>query len=295
VLRAELLERYSQVRFNDDGQVLHGASLVDFARGHRKLITALERVDDAILERLPELEVISKYGVGIDMLDVRAMARRGVRLGWTGGVNRRSVAELALGFMLALLRQVPAANLDLRAGRWQNRLGRQLTGLTVGIVGCGHVGKDLARLLRPFQCRILAHDLLEFPEFYAEYGIEPAALSDLLRRADVVTLHVPFDASTANLLSAGRLALMKRDAVLINTARGGIVDEAAVKRMLIDGALAGAAFDVFAIEPPADPELLQLPNVLATPHIGGSSAEAVLAMGRAAIAGLDQNAVPHPD
>lgn len=295
VLREELLARYDNVRFNDEGLALKGEALIDFARGRRKLITALERIDEAFLSAAPELEVISKYGVGTDMLDKAALIRHGIRLGWTGGVNKRSVTELALSFMISLLHLVPQTSLEVREGGWKNRKGRQLSGRTVGIVGCGHIGKDLTPILRAFGCTVLAHDILDFPEFYAAHQVTPVGLEELLRRADVVTLHLPLDDSTRNILSAERLALLKPEAVLINTARGGLVDEAALKRMLAEGRLSAAGFDVFATEPPEDLDLLQLPNFLATPHIGGSSEEAILAMGRAAIRGLDENAIPTAD
>jgi len=295
VLRAELQERYGDVRFNDEGVALSGAAFIAFARGRRKMITALEHIDEATLDALPELEVISKYGVGTDMLDLRAMARRGVRLGWTGGVNRRSVTELALAFMIALLRDLPQVDREVSTGTWRNRTGRQLSGRTVGLIGCGHIGKDITPFLRAFGCPVLAHDILDFPEFYAAHQVEPVGLDELLRRADIVSLHVPLDDSTRGMLSAARLALMRPDALLVNTARGGLVDEPTLKQMLLDGRLGGAAFDVFATEPPEDAELLGLPTFLATPHIGGSSEEAILAMGRAAIAGLDDNRLPHDD
>ena len=295
VLRAELLARYSNVKFNDDGLSLAGDSLVAFVRGAKKIITALERIDDAVLSQLPELEVIGKYGVGTDMLDKQALIRHGIRLGWTGGVNKRSVAELAIAFMISTLRLIPEASLDVRNGIWKNRIGRQLTGRTVGIIGCGHIGKDLTPLLRAFDCKVLAHDILDFPEFYKKYDVTPVSLTDLLQHSDVVTLHVPLDSSTRNMLSAEKLAMMKPEAVLINCARGGMVDEQALKAMLRDGRLSAAGFDVFATEPPEDLELLQLPNFLATPHIGGSSEEAVLAMGRSAIRGLDDNKIPTAD
>jgi phosphoglycerate dehydrogenase-like enzyme len=295
VLRLELLERYSDVRFNDEGVALGGETLIEFARGRRKLITALEQIDETILTALPELEVISKYGVGTDMLDKPALIRHGIRLGWIGGVNKRSVTELAIALMISLLRQVPSASREVREGIWKNRKGRQLTDRTVGIIGCGHIGKDLTPILRAFGCTVLAHDILDFPGFYAMHQVEPVGLEELLRRSDIVTLHVPLDGSTRGMLSAERLALMKPDAVLINTARGGLVDEGALKRLLIEGRLAAAAFDVFETEPPEDLELLRLPNFLATPHIGGSSEEAILAMGRAAIKGLDDNKLPTAD
>jgi D-3-phosphoglycerate dehydrogenase len=292
VLRAELQKRYSDIRFNDNGVALKGEMLIEFARGCRKLITALERIDDTILAALPELEVISKYGVGTDMLDKQAMIHRGIKLGWTGGVNRRSVTELAITFMISLLRHVPLASCEVKEGIWNNRKGKELSCRTVGIIGCGNIGKDLTPILRAFGCKVLSHDILDFPEFYRTYQIEPVTLEELLQHSDIVTLHVPLDNSTRNMLNEDRLNLMNPDALLINTARGGLVDEDKLKRMLLDGRLAGAGFDVFATEPPEDLELLRLPNFLCTPHIGGSSEEAILAMGRAAIKGLAENAIP---
>jgi phosphoglycerate dehydrogenase-like enzyme len=286
VLRAELLAFCPNVTFNDAGVSLSGAALAEFLKGHDGAITALETVDEALLAQLPDLRVLSKYGVGFDMVDLEALKRRGIRFGWTGGFNKRSVSELAISMMIALLRLVPQAGHEIRNGQWRQLQGRQLTGRTVGIVGCGHVGKDLAGLLKAFDCRLLAHDLLDFPAFYARSGVTPVALEVLLAECEIVTLHLPLDASTRDIIGSAQLAQMRKGAILINTARGGLVDEAALKDALCGGHLAGAGLDVFAQEPPADRELLSLSNVLVTPHIGGSSEEAVLAMGRAAIAGL---------
>jgi phosphoglycerate dehydrogenase-like enzyme len=291
-LRAELLARYPQTTFNDAGLQLAGDGLVEFLRGHEKAITALEVIDAYVLSRLPELKVIGKYGVGLDMIDLIAMRDFGKRLGWSGGVNRRSVSELVIAFAIAMLRHVPAAHREVLCGTWRQSVGSYLTGKTVGIIGCGHVGKDLVPLLKAFDCPLLVNDILQYPEFYKANSIEAVGLEALLRRSDVVTLHVPLNATTRGLLDADRLGMLKRTAVLINTARGELVDEAAVKHMLLDGRLAAAAFDVFAVEPPEDQELLALPNFLATPHIGGSAHEAVLAMGRAAIRGLDVHDTP---
>jgi D-3-phosphoglycerate dehydrogenase len=286
-LRKELLLRYSDVKFNEAGAVLAGRELTKFLHGRVKAIIGLEVLDDAVLSGSPDLKVVSKYGVGLDMLDLAAMERRGVLLGWTGGVNKRSVAELVISSMIALLHRVPFACGEVRAGKWQQVRGRQLTGKTVGIVGCGHVGKDVAVFLRSFDCRVLAFDISDFPEFYAKYQVVPSALEELLREADIVTLHLPLNASTKNFLNAERLGLMKPGAYLINAARGVLLDEVKLKELLKSGRIAGAALDVFADEPPADRELLGLPDVIATPHIGGSTEEAVLAMGRAAIDGLE--------
>jgi len=295
ILRREILDRYGKVTFNESGRVLAGDELIAFLRGHERAVIALERVDDPLLARLPELSVIAKYGVGLDGLDLRAMARRGVRLGWTGGVNRRDVAELVIGFAIALLRHIPAVGRSLQDGEWRQVVGRRLSERTVGLIGCGHVGKDVGELLRGLGCRVLAYDVRRFPEFYARTGVVESDLETVLRTSDIVSLHVPFDESTANILNAKRLSWMKPSALLINAARGGLVDEVAIKDALRQNRLAGAAFDVFAAEPPADLDLLRLPNVIVTPHIGGTTEEGILAMGRAAIRGLESSAVPTED
>lgn len=287
-LRAELAAKYADVTFSESTEVLDGALLVALLRGHDRAIIGLERIDDEVLAQVPELRIISKYGVGLDGLDLEAIARRGVKLAWTGGVNRRSVAELTLAFAIALLHRVPETSVALRAGAFQRQVGRQLTGRVVGIIGCGFVGKDLVSLLAPFGCRVLAHDIRDYPEFYAATGVAPVGLDRLLAEAEVVTLHVPLDDSTRGMIGAPQLARMRQGGYLINAARGGLVDEPALAAALSSGHLAGAACDVFQREPEASPALLALPTFLGTPHIGGSTAEAQLAMGRAAIAGLEQ-------
>jgi D-3-phosphoglycerate dehydrogenase len=187
-----------------------------------------------------------------------------------------------------MLRHVPEASREVVAGGWRQHIGGQLSGRVVGIIGCGNIGQEVVRLLQPFGCTILANDIRDYPDFFREYAIDRVHLEQLLADADVVTLHVPLDETTRGLLHADRLSLMKPTAILINTARGTIVDEAALKRALQQRRIAAAAFDVFAAEPPQDSELLSLPNFLATPHIGGSAEEAILAMGRAAIDQLDE-------
>ena len=292
VLRAELLKRYSNVKFNDDGLALQGDELVRFLSGCTKAITALEEINDGVLQKLPELKVIGKYGVGKDMIDMDAMRRHGKKLGWTAGVNKRSVSEMVISLMVSMLRKLPKAKDDLILGQWKQIVGGLLSERTVGIIGCGHIGKDLIELLQPWGCKVLAHDIVDFKNFYQKYNVESVNLKDLLMRSDIVTLHVPLDESTRNMLDPEHLGFMKSSAILINAARGGLVDEVALKNMLIEHRLAGAAFDVFAVEPPKDQELLRLENFFATPHLGGSSEEAIFAMGMAAISGLDDNKSP---
>ncbi len=292
VLRDELQSGYRKVTFNDAGQSLSGTDLAAYLEGHDKAIIGLEQIDETVLEAVPELRVISKYGVGTDMLDLEAMARRGVRLGWTAGVNSRAVAELVIALTIALLRDLPDLSRGIERGEWRQAIGRQLSGRTVGIVGWGSIGRDLADLLVPFGCRVLATDVRDVDTECRLAGVESLALEALLSEADVVTLHVPLTEGTEGLIGEAQLGLLRPDSVLVNASRGGVVDEYALHDALVSGRLRGAAMDVFRSEPPFGSPLLGLPNFVATPHIGGSTEEAYLAMGRAAIRGLDDNVVP---
>jgi phosphoglycerate dehydrogenase-like enzyme len=286
-LRALVLERYSDAKFNDDGQSLYGNSLVEFLSGYDKAITALEVIDESVLSCLPDLKVIAKYGVGLDMIDLYALKKYGVKLGWMGGVNKRSVSELVISFAVSLLHRVIFANSEVRNGEWYQVKGRQLSDCTFGIIGCGHIGKDVIKLLKPFNCKILAHDIQNYKEFYEKNEVESVGIEELIKESDVVSLHLPLDDSTKNIMNEERLQMLKTSAVLINLARGGLIDEVALKKILLENKIAGAALDVFEIEPPIDKELITIDNVLITPHIGGSTEEAILAMGIAAIDGLD--------
>lgn len=287
VLRTELQTRYENITFNETGRTLSGNDLVHFLANHTKAIIGLEMITEEILCQLPELKLISKYGVGLDKIDINALKNHNVLLGWKGGVNRRSVAELALCLIISLIRKIPEALRLTKNGQWQQIKGRLLSQKTVGIIGCGFVGKDLVGLLKPFEVRILIHDVIDLRDFSTRHQAKQVPLNHLLAESDIVTLHVPLNESTRLMIGSDELALMKPTSFLINTSRGGIVDEKALKENLRAQRIAGAAFDVFETEPPNDTELLQAPNFIATPHIGGSSEEAVLAMGRAAIEGLD--------
>jgi D-3-phosphoglycerate dehydrogenase len=286
VLRAELLQRFAHVTFNDTGRQLEGDDLVEFLRGHDKAITALERIDDYVLSHLPELKVIGKYGVGLDMIDMAAMRAHGKRLGWSGGVNRRSVSELVIAFAIAMLRHVPAANREILSGTWQQHVGGQLSGRTVGIIGCGHVGKDLVQLLQPFGCRILVNDIIETSGYCNDNAIQMATKDEIYQTCDIVSLHVPLTEDTRGMIDLPVLKQMKATAFLVNTSRGMVVRQDALKEALMSGLIAGAALDVYEEEPPADSDFLRLPNLICTPHIGGNSCEAVRAMGMSAIGHL---------
>ena len=291
-LRKELLKKYPETDFNDSGESLSGQRLVEFLSGHTKAITALETLDEPILKQLSELEVVSKFGVGLDMIDLSAMSALGKKLGWTSGVNRRSVSELTLSYMIAALRHLHYCQKEILAGRYRQIQGRELTGRTVGIIGCGNIGKDLVEMLKPFNCKIFVNDIVSYAEFYQKHNIMAVSKEELLSNSDLVTLHVPLDDSTRGMIGADELKLMKLDSVLINTARGWLVDEAALLKGLKNGKPGTAAFDVLAQEPPENFELINHDHFLISPHIGGSTKESIWAMGKAAIEGLDKASEP---
>lgn len=292
VLRAELLSRYQHVKFNDQGLSLKGDALKEFIFDCSKVIVGLEIIDSEMLLQLPNLKVVSKYGVGIDMIDTRAFARQGIRLGWTGGVNKRSVSEIVVLFSLALSRHLCIANSEVKTGIWNQFKGNLLTGKTVGIVGFGNIGNDLSCLLQPFNCNILIYDKLDIKLPTDVPNLSRVSFEELLCQSDIVSLHTPLNSETQNMIGVRELAAMKESAFLINTSRGGLVDESALCVALQSGEIAGAAFDVFSQEPPENTALLSLSNFISTPHMAGTSVETILAMGMAAIDGLDNNKIP---
>lgn len=296
-LVALLRERYPGCKINTEGVPYYRTeeATIDYLRGYDAAIVSFEPINERVLAALPELKVIAKLGVGLDKIDPAAMRRHGVRLGWTPGVNKRSVAELALCMALAALRHVVDLNAAMRRGdRPLQRMGRQLTGRVVGVHGCGEIGKEFVRLLAPFDCTVLACDIADYAAFYAEHRVQPVALDELLARSEVLSIHLTVTKLTRGLYDAATLDKLRPDCVLINTARGHIIDEAALKERLKSGRIAAAAIDAFAVEPPTDDELLNLPNFIATPHIGAGSHEARWLMGTTAIDSLTDNFLPEP-
>ncbi len=294
LLREELLRAYPQAKLHEVNRVFGEDELIDFLRGCDAAIIGMEPVTDRVLTALPELRAIGKFGVGVESIDFEAVRKHGVRFGYTRGVNKLAVAELALCFAIAALRGVASVNHAMREGaRPRQNLGRLLTGRVVGIHGCGHIGKVLVQLLRPFGCTVLACDLrsdAEQLDFYRQHGVAAVSFGELLNRSEVLSLHLPLTELTRNLYNEATLGKLREDCVLINTCRGFIVDEAALRERLASGKLLAACCDAFAIEPATDDALLRLPNFLATPHIGASAIETRLAMARAAIRGVAENA-----
>ncbi len=281
-LRDELSGLFPQPYFNDTGRYLTEDELIRFAGEADALLVGRDGITDKVLSALPQLKIIAKYGVGLDNIDPDALTRHSVELGWTAGVNRRSVAELTLSFMLGLCHNVFKGGWALKQGQWVKEGGQLLQGKTVGLIGCGNIGKEVVGLLKPFECRVWIRDILDRSEFCKETGALEKSLEEVLGGADIISLHVPSTEETRYMINATTLSRMRPTAFLINTSRGDVVDQSALKDALMKETIAGAALDVFDQEPPEDAELLACPQLMVTPHIGGNAVEAVEAMARAA-------------
>jgi len=295
-MRALILAEYPDAKFNEDiRHRMTAEEIIDFLSDCDCAIMGGDVVNDRVLRALPHIRNIGIFGVGLNTVDLQACQRHGVRLGFTPGVNRLAVAELALCFMIAGLRWVAPLSLAMRNGeRPRTRVGRSLTGRTVGLHGCGHIGKEVVRLLKPFGCTIITHDIRDYPEFYSANGVTPVSFAELLARSEVLSLHIPRSRATENLYDAATLARLRPDCVLVNTCRGGIVNEAALLDRLEGGGLVAACLDVFAHEPPDNERLLRHPNLLSTPHAGASTKEARIAMVQAALRGLCEGELVDP-
>lgn len=288
ILRNEITRLFDDPVFNDKGRYLDEAELVEFCQEADGLLLGRDIINEQVLQALPRLKIVSKYGVGLDNLDEEALQRHQVALGWTPGVNRRSVAELTLSFMLGLCHNVFRVGFALKENRWVKDGGRQLKGKTVGIIGCGHVGREVVQLLKPFECRIWVRDIEDRSDFCKETGAEEKSFEDVIREADIISLHVPLTNETRSMIDSTVFSKMKSSSFLINTSRGEVVEPEALKSALLEGRLGGAALDVFTQEPPEDRELLVCPQLMVTPHIGGNALEAIEAMARSAIDHLAQ-------
>ena len=288
ILKQELLELFPYSEFNTDGPSTGLPEIVEFLQDTDGMILGLEQMDRKVLQKLNNLKIIAKYGVGIDNLDLNAAKELGIAVGCTYGVNKRSASEQALGFMLGLSRNLFFSSFILKQGMWEKEGGRLLSRSCVGIIGCGHIGTDVVHLLQPFNCRVLICDLLDKSGVVDAYGVTQVSLEKLLAEADIVSLHVPLTELTHFMVNDEFLQQMKPSAHLINNSRGLVVNQQVLKNALQQKTIAGAALDVYESEPPNDLEFLSLPNLMATPHIGGNANEAVLAMGRSAIRHLKE-------
>lgn len=279
-LKIDLEAMVGEVIYNPTGKPLTSAEVARLLPGVDGYIAGLDVIDANALSAADRLKVIARYGVGVDNLDLKAAREKGIAVTNTPGANAVSVAELALGLILALARQIPAAVDAVHQGKWPRYVGVTLEGKTVGILGLGAIGKQLARRLSGFDCQILAYDPYADPVFAAENSVDLTSQEELIEKSDFISLHLPLLPETHSMVNDSFLGCMKKGAFLINTSRGEVVDEDALYKAIQSGHIGGAGLDAFAVEPP-DPghPLLTLPQVIATPHIGAQTDGATSNMG----------------
>lgn len=271
-----------EVRLNPYGRPLTPAEIVEHAKDADVIILGNDRLDSATIGKLPNLKLVVRHGAGLDNIDFSELGKRDITVANTPGANKEETADLTFALILDLARMVTQSINQLKGGVWNKIPGRTLYGKTIGIIGVGAIGMAVASRAMGFGMDILGNDIVQRDEA-ARFGLLYTSLNELLSASDVVTIHVPLTSATKNLIGARELKRMKPGALLINTARAGVVREAALEKALMSGHLGGYAVDVYAKEPPDPTSYMSLPNVLTTPHIGSSTMEANLRMGDMAV------------
>jgi D-3-phosphoglycerate dehydrogenase len=271
-----------EVRANPHGRTLTSDEAREHLRGVVGLVAGTEKLTGDVLRACPDLRAIARVGVGMDGVDAAACAALGIKLSNTPDAHVDAVAELALAGLLAVCRRLPAGDAAMRAGQWEKPMGRLLAGKTIGVIGLGRVGRAFLRLVAPFGGTRLAYDPAGDPAAAAALGASLVPLDELLGAVDVVSLHLPYAKSAHHLLGPAQLACLKPDAIVVNTARGGLIDDAALALHLREHPRAGAYLDCFEQEPYAGP-LAALPNTVVSAHVGSYAREARIRMEREAV------------
>ena len=263
----------------DMSQKMTEDRLVELLEGVEAAIIGIVPMSAYVLERSPNLRVVVAHGVGVDHIDLEAAARHDVIVANCPGANDQAVADLAIGLMVAIARRIPFVDRDVRAGKWGRHTGSELWKKTLGLIGLGRIGQGVAKRASGFDMEVCAFDPYVDTEHARALGVRMAEFEEVLASADFLSLHAALTEETRNMLGQRELSIMKSSAYLINTARGGLVDEEALHTALAEGKLAGAALDAFVTEPPIGSPLLEMENVVVTPHIGAHSNEAIERVG----------------
>jgi len=283
----ELKTVFSDIKLNHATQKLQDEEVIDFLKDCDGAIVALEEINQHVIDNLPNLKAISKFGVGLDNIDIGYCKQNSIKVAWEKGINKFSVAEMTLGYMLMLLRNLYTTSNLLSNNIWEKNGGTSLYKKNIGIIGVGYIGKELIKLLKPFDCTIFVNDIIEQKSYYHKNNLIETTKDEIFSTCDIITVHTPYTQETHHLINTNNLNKMKPTAFILNSARGNIVNLDDLYDAIINKKIAGAALDVYDKEPPSHP-ILQLHNVICTPHIGGNSQEAVLAMGRSAIQKLKE-------
>tara|TARA_Y100000766_G_scaffold285576_1_gene310496 strand:- start:6861 stop:7787 length:927 start_codon:yes stop_codon:yes gene_type:complete len=283
-LVSELKNFFPETIINSKYLRYEGDDLIKFLSDADGAIIGVESINDYVLKGLPNLKFISKYGVGLNNINIDSCKRRNVKIGWVGGVNKYSVAEQTICFMIMLARNLYINSNALKYNyNWVKNGGFQIRNKKIGIIGLGFIGKELVKLLKPFNCEIFANDIKDLTKYAKENNIKLVDKETILKSCDFVSIHTPLDKSTINMISRKELDLMKNTSFIINTARGGIINENDLFYALKNNVINGAALDVYNDEPNPSKKLCELNNLICTPHIAGNSIESVIGMGMASI------------
>lgn len=260
--------------FNPTGKPLTENLLIPLLKDCDGYIAGLDEITGKVLDSCPNLKVISRYGSGYDCVDLKAAHSRGITVTNTPSVNAEAVGELAFGLVLSLARNIPFLNQQTRDGNWPRFTGMELAGKHMGIIGLGAIGKVVARCAQGFSMHVCAYDPFLDSEYAEKNHIRACSLEELISSADVISLHLPLTPSTKYMINQEAIAKMKDGVIIINTSRGGIIDEVSIYEALVSGKVGGLGLDAFEVEPPVNSPLLRLKNVISTPHTGAHTREA---------------------
>lgn len=274
---AKILENAGfEVVYNDTGLAYTKEEFYEITKDADGVIVGVETVDRSYIDAHPKLKAVVKFGVGVDNIDLEYCKEKGIFVGRTVGSNARSVAETAISYVIADSKNLYQSLYETKSGAWTKMTGYEIFGKSIGIIGFGAIGKHVANMARGLGMKVFAYDAYEIDkETVDTYGLEVMQLNDLIEKSDFISLHIPLTEQTKNMISKKELNSMKSNAVLINTARGGVVNESDLYDALKNGVIRAAYFDVFSSEPPKkDEPLLELPNFYLTPHVASRSNEA---------------------
>lgn len=272
--------------FNPKGRPLTEEELILLLKDCDGYLAGLDYITNKVLQSCTNLKTISRYGAGIDRVDLTAAKESGIIVTNTPGVNAVAVAELAMGLALSVARKISFLDRKTRTGEWIRSTGIELSGKTMGIIGLGAIGKNVAIYARAFGMKVMAYDPFINEDYTRENGIEASSFARVIKEADVISLHIPLNNETKHMINRETMSSMKPSAILINTSRGGLVDEEVAYEFLKNGKLGGLGLDAFEIEPPKESPLFELYNVVVTPHTGAHTKEATDNMAKASVKNL---------
>jgi len=283
----EMLKKYDyEIIRNESGKPYEESELINIIKDIDGIIVGLDKITSNVLKNAKKLKVITKYGVGMDNIDIEEAEKLGIKITFTPGANKESVADLAFSLMLCLSRNVIKLDNIVRSNKWEKIVGYEVYGKTLGIVGTGSIGKSVAKRATGFDMKILAYDKYPDYDFADKIGMKYVDKKTLLEESDFITLHIPLSDETYHFIDEEEFNIMKNTAYIINTSRGGIINENALYNALKNKKIAGAALDAFEEEPPLNSKLFELDNVILSPHCGASTKEATDRMGIMAVEGL---------